>query len=84
MKITKELKHARFTWNEESKTFCVESPKGNRIELDKIYSFALMRFIIRIAQRNFLKNPLPKDGQDVIIEESEEDFEDPRQQKFDF
>ena len=84
MKITKELKYARFSWDEKCKTFCVESPKGHKIEFDKIYSFALMRFIIRIAQRNFLKNPLPKDTQDVIIEESEEDFEDPRQQKFDF
>lgn len=78
MKITKELKHARFTWDEANKVFVVESPKGNRLELNKLYSFALMRFIIRIAQKNFSKKMLPK------IDEEEVEYHDPRQQHFDF
>jgi hypothetical protein len=86
MKIIKELKYGRFTWDEEAKIFSVECPKGNKIELTKQYSFALMRFIIRISQKNFLKNPLQKKGISVIIEEEmiEECEDDPRQQKFDF
>tara|TARA_Y100000356_G_C11048466_1_gene177413 strand:+ start:76 stop:336 length:261 start_codon:yes stop_codon:yes gene_type:complete len=81
-KIIKDLKHARFTWDERHGIFSVESPKGNKIELNKVYSFALMRFIIRIAQKNFAKNILPKKNIDVNI--IEEDYDDPRQQKFDF
>ena len=81
-KIIKELKHARFTWDEKHGIFSVESPKGNRIELNKVYSFALMRFIIRIAQKNFAKNILPKKNIDVNT--LEDDYDDPRQQKFDF
>ena len=81
-KTIKDLKHARFTWDERHGIFSVESPKGNKIELNKVYSFALMRFIIRIAQKNFAKNILPKKNIDVNI--IEEDYDDPRQQKFDF
>lgn len=81
-KIVKELKFGRFTWDEEASIFSIECPKGNRIELNKVYSFALMRFIIRIAQKNFAKNILPKKSIDVNI--TEEDYDDPRQQKFDF
>tara|TARA_Y100000592_G_scaffold64772_1_gene100844 strand:+ start:3037 stop:3297 length:261 start_codon:yes stop_codon:yes gene_type:complete len=81
-KITKDLKHARFTWDEKHGIFSVESPKGNKIELNKVYSFALMRFIIRIAQKNFAKNILPKKNIDVNT--LEDDYDDPRQQKFDF
>ena len=81
-KIIKELKHARFIWDEKHGIFSVESPKGNKIELNKVYSFALMRFIIRIAQKNFAKNILPK--KDIDGDLTEEDYDDPRQQKFDF
>lgn len=80
--VIKELKFARFTWDDKHGILSVESPKGNKIELNKTYSFALMRFIIRIAQKNFAKNVLPKKNVDVNI--IEEDHEDPRQQKFDF
>ena len=81
-KIVKELKFGTFIWNEDDGTFTIESPKGNTIKLNKVYSFALMRFIIRIAQKNFAKNILPKKKVDVNI--VEEEYEDPRQQKFDF
>lgn len=82
MKIVKELKHARFTWDEANNTFLIESPHGNKMELTKAYSFALMRFIIRISQKNFLKNPL---GNRIIDHEVEKNIpveeDDPRQLK---
>jgi len=84
MKITKELKNATFEWSEQTKTFSVTDSNNNTIELNKIYGFALMRFIIRIAQRNFLKKPLPKEVISDILEEGEEIYEDPRQKKFNF
>tara|TARA_R110000824_G_scaffold302650_1_gene490410 strand:+ start:172 stop:426 length:255 start_codon:yes stop_codon:yes gene_type:complete len=84
MKIIKELKHARFTWDEAHGIFSIECPKGYKIELNKVYSFALMRFIIRISQKNFLKKPLSKEEKNAIIEETEEEHDDPRQKKFDF
>ncbi len=84
MKITKELKNATFEWSEQTKTFSVTDSNSNTIELNKIYGFALMRFIIRIAQRNFLKKPLPKELISDILEEDEEIYEDPRQKKFNF
>jgi hypothetical protein len=42
-----------------------------------------MRFIIRIAQKNFLKNPLTNKEEPAIVEEDLE-LEDPRQTKFNF
>ena len=81
MKITKELKYATFEWEEETKTFSVTDANNNTIELNKIYGFALMRFIIRIAQRNFLKKPLPKGIVSDILEEEEEEV---HQDKFSF
>jgi hypothetical protein len=84
MKITKELKNATFEWSERTKTFSVTDSNNNTITLNKIYGFALMRFIIRIAQRNFLKNPLPKEVISDILEEVEEIYEDPKQKKFNF
>jgi len=32
-----------------------EAPINGRIELNKVYSFALLRFVIRIAQRNWFR-----------------------------
>ena len=84
MRITKELKYATFEWDEHAKTFTVTDSNNNTIELNKIYGFALMRFIIRIAQKNFLKKPLPKEVLCDIIEETEEVYEDPLQQRLDF
>ena len=84
MKVIKELKHARFTWDEAHGIFSLESPKGHKIELNKVYSFALMRFIIRISQKNFLRKPLSKEQKRAIIEEIEKEHDDPRQKKFDF
>jgi|TARA_R110000824_G_scaffold207651_1_gene393143 hypothetical protein len=84
MKITKELKYASFTWHDANKEFTVTDSNNNTIELNKAYGFALMRFIIRIAQKNFSKKSLQKEMDSDIIEEIEENFEDPRQIKFSF
>ncbi len=60
--ITKKLKYADFNYDEKSKTFAIftwgkEGRKAQEygINLDKVYAFALMRFIIRIAQSNWLR-----------------------------
>ena len=59
MIITKELKSVSFSYNETEKSFTIFSKDGNSVELNKVQSFAFMRFIIRISQRNWLrKKPL--------------------------
>ena len=83
MKIEKELKHGRFTWDEKSNYLSIECPKGQKTELNKVYSFALMRFIIRIAQRNFLKKP--QANKSKLIENTEgAELEEIDQQSFNF
>lgn len=84
MKIKKELKNATFEWEEESKTFSFTDSNNNKITLNKVYGFALMRFILRIAQKNFAKNKITKKQVEELIETTEEQYEDPRQQKFNF
>jgi hypothetical protein len=67
MKITKKLKYATFVYDEELKEFTIKTTPhgesesgyavgGNSIKLNKIYSFAFMRFVIRMAQRNWLRS----------------------------
>jgi hypothetical protein len=82
MKITKELKNACFSWDQENKTFTIIDSNNNEVQLNKIYIFALMRFIIRIAQKNFLSAPAmrPKNS----VEETAEEFDDENQTKFSF
>ena len=77
-KITKQLKHAEFEYDEESKEFRVQDREGNEVVLNKIYAFALMRFVIRMAQRNWLRS---NKTIDELIEENEEEInaEDPAQ-----
>lgn len=59
MVITKELKYARFTWDDDKKEFFLEKLDGDfvtdKFSLNKIYAFALLRFIIRIGQRNWFR-----------------------------
>ena len=56
MKIKKELKNATFEYDEETKKFLIiDGEDGGVVELNKIYAFAFMRFVIRMAQRNWLK-----------------------------
>jgi len=84
VKIKKELKNATFEWEEESKTFSFTDSNNNKITLNKVYGFALMRFILRIAQKNFAKNKITKKQVEELVEITEEQYEDPRQQKFNF
>ena len=56
MIIKKELKNATFEYDEESKKFLIiDTENGEAVELNKVYSFAFMRFVIRISQRNWLR-----------------------------
>ena len=86
MKITKKLKYATFVYDEETKEFTIKStPHGetdsgyavgsNSIKLNKIYSFAFMRFVIRMAQRNWLrgKKIVDKSGANMVsLKDNEE------------
>ena len=76
-KITKQLKHAEFEYDEESKQFRVQDGEGNEVVLNKIYAFALMRFVIRMAQRNWLRSN--KSIEELIEQEDEELEDDPAQ-----
>jgi hypothetical protein len=58
--ISKELKYASFEYAEETKMFSISDPNGNKIELNKVYAFAFMRFVIRMAQRNWLRTKPPQ------------------------
>ena len=60
MKINKSLKFADFSYDDEEKVFTITDKEGNIVTLNKVYSFAFMRFIIRIAQRNWLRQPSKK------------------------
>ena len=84
MKIKKELKYATFEYNEENKDFTIKiaphgeneggySTGGGSIKLNKIYAFAFMRFVVRMAQRNWLrkskKNNLDKLNKSMLQSE---------------
>jgi hypothetical protein len=90
MKITRKLKYATFEYDEETKHFTIEAEDANsdstekkffKIRLGKVYAFAFMRFVVRMAQRNWLrKTPNEKkslDKADDIMLEL--DIEDPNQ-----
>jgi len=80
MKITKELKYVAFEWDEDLKSFMITEEDGNRVILNKVYAFAFMRFVVRMAQRNWLRKPNKPNKQinkedetmDLVFE-----FEDP-------
>lgn len=71
MKITKELKNATFEYDEETKSFTL-SNNETKIELNKIYAFAFMRFVVRMAQRNWLrtKKVVSKNEEELIEAEN--------------
>ena len=75
MIIKKELKSATFEYNEEKKSFLVISKDGSSIELNKVYAFAFMRFVIRMAQRNWLKQKKPNKAE-LNIAQNEDDHPD--------
>ena len=68
MKIRRELKYATFEWDDEEKSILIETksseplrddidihPINGRVKLNKVYAFSLMRFVVRIAQRNWFR-----------------------------
>ena len=69
MKITKNLKYVTFEWDDEDKTFTITEDDGSRVILNKVYSFAFMRFVIRMAQRNWYRKVV-KDVQPQPAEET--------------
>ena len=68
MKIKKNLKYADFEYDEESKSFTIiDTEDGGVVELNKVYAFAFMRFVVRMAQRNWLRQKkLDKTAEDVV------------------
>jgi hypothetical protein len=66
MVIKKELKNAAFEYDEETKSFVIEGQNGQSIELNKVYAFAFMRFVVRMAQRNWLRT---KKSVDKVVED---------------
>tara|TARA_Y100000592_G_scaffold94504_1_gene159380 strand:+ start:1129 stop:1392 length:264 start_codon:yes stop_codon:yes gene_type:complete len=82
MKITKELKYVDFEYDEEDKVFTIiDTEHGGSVELNKVYAFAFMRFVVRMAQRNWLRSSPKKETKD-ICELAEHPFEDPNQIEF--
>ena len=67
MKITKELKYATFSYDELEKTFNISDKEGNTVTLNKVYAFAFMRFVIRMAQRNWLRTKKITPERDVGV-----------------
>ena len=57
--INKELKYAKFSYDESSKIFSVRA-QGQVVKFNKVYAFAFMRFVIRMAQRNWLRTKPPQ------------------------
>ena len=86
MKIKKELKNATFEYDEEKKSFTISGVDElySTVELNKVYAFAFMRFVVRMAQRNWLRNPtkskkLLDKAEATMIELENEDMEDTNQ-----
>ena len=56
MKINRTLKHGAFEWDEKTKMFKIQSGEYS-VQLSKVYAFAFLRFVFRVAQRNWLRKP---------------------------
>lgn len=73
MKITKELKNATFEYDEETKKFLIiDSEGGGFVELNKVYAFAFMRFVVRMAQRNWLRVKKVNKAETLEVEDQED------------
>ena len=85
--ITKKLKYADFEWDEKEKTFTITEEDGNRVILNKVYAVAFMRFVVRMAQRNWLRSKAQKKSERAIAlaeHPFEHPFEDPSQTEFEY
>ena len=76
MIIKKELKNAVFEYNENKKSFVVTDSNGQSIELNKVYAFAFMRFVVRMAQRNWFRSNKKLDKQSNDLLQSNDDHPD--------
>lgn len=56
MQIKKDLKYATFEYDETTKSFKIINEDGTSVILNKVYAFAFMRFVVRMAQRNWLRS----------------------------
>ena len=54
MKIKKQLKYGSFEWDDETKAFKITQGEQT-IKLSKVYTFAFVRFVLRMAQRNWFR-----------------------------
>ena len=73
MIIKKDLKNATFEYDEETKKFLIiDTEDGGVVELNKVYAFAFMRFVVRMAQRNWLrsKKVVDKHTEDMLESEN--------------
>ena len=79
-KITKELKNSTFEYDEETKKFLIiDTEDGGVVELNKVYAFAFMRFVVRMAQRNWLKSADSFNKTEELLDSIEEEEDDPNQ-----
>lgn len=76
MKITKKLKYATFEWDDEEKEFTLSDKDGSKLTLNKVYSFAFMRFVIRMAQRNWYRKTVKEKKGSSPVSLAEHPFED--------
>lgn len=66
MQIKKDLKYATFEYDESTKNFKIVNDDGSVVTLNKVYAFAFMRFVVRMAQRNWLRGkPISKNPEGV-------------------
>ena len=82
MIIKKELKNATFVYDEEKKLFTIMDADGfnGYIELNKVYAFAFIRFVVRMAQRNWLRTKKSVDKvEDIMVELEDEKEDNPNQ-----
>ena len=70
MKIKKELKYAEFCYDDKDKTFTITEEDGNRVILNKVYSFAFMRFV-RILYFNVSLNSI---SHEILVPLPSSDF----------
>jgi hypothetical protein len=73
MKIKRKLKHGSFEWDDETKMFKITNGEYS-VELGKVYAFAFLRFVFRIAQRNWFRKmevkPKKNKGKEVICDKN--------------
>jgi hypothetical protein len=81
MKIVKELKNIEFIYDDESKRFEIMRDHGISayMDLNKVEAFALLRFIIRISQRNWFRSKNIVDKNDKTMLQSNPSEEEKEQ-----